>query len=693
MSERTDQDHFLQHYQGGYIGLTATPGAGKTTLLVRLIHQLLAQGVPIEHLLVLSYTRAASFNFRERLLAAHPQLQASSLENICTIHSCAYRLIRPHLTRWGYADRPLTPILTFQKKSIIEELVNTWLPGREREWQQFLVPGCTPDAIRAWQLKLVDLAEEGISLAKQQQISATQLQELKERYPDRFFLSLTSAVYTAYQSRLRSLNLLDFDDMVNLAIQLLEQDETVRQTWQSTYYYLLEDEAQDSTRAQHKLLSLLAGPTGNWIRVGDPNQAIFSSFTAADPRYLVDFCQEYEHYTLTQAGRSVEPVIEMANWFLEQVYQRHPHPTARQAFFRQFIRPTGTNPQPTPHSQPRIWAVRDRVTEHRQVLEKAVRYLKAYPDHSLGVLAFSHKSLDELAGVLQQWEMPFIDRRQGSAGDFFKRLIAVVRWVYDPLLPARDLWLHLGQFEHKPLVLGLFNQLSPIDWLDGKEPWHHLPQWKRLGIADRKEFSRLTGALHALYRQRGAPLVEFWLEAARLVDPSPQAVATAEHLALAIIDSGQARTLPQLMQFLNGQKGREFLLRWSALTPDEGAEVKGQIELCTLHSAKGREWDGVFIVGVTDFWFPTDHEGTFQGQLEYVTIYPQAQLKSEFYLDEPDTAAMDFAARVKDDIITERLRLLYVGLTRPRYYLSLSSHGQPAQVFQWLQEAFAPRDS
>ncbi len=681
---RSDQEDFLKGYRQGYVGLTATPGAGKTTLLVRLIGQLLAQGIPIERILVLSYTKAASLNFRERLLQKYPQLQGQNLSNICTIHSCAYRLIRPHLRRWGYQDRPLTPIIPLQKKALLEELTYTWLEGKEDLWQKFLVSGHTTETIRLWRSKLVELAEEGVSLAKQQQLYPLDVRRLTEAYPERFFLKLTSAVYAPYQQQLNESNLLDFDDMVNLAIRLLSEDQTVREYWQTYYQYLLEDEAQDSTQAQHHLLQLLAGAEGNWIRVGDPNQAIFSSFTAADPRFLVDFCHQHAHASLTQAGRSVEPIILTANWFLNHVVKHHPHPTARSAFFEQLIKSTPDAPKPTAHSQPRFLVAPDRGEEVRSVLERAQRYLKHYPEHSVGVLAFSHRSLDEMAEQLTRWQLEFVDRRQGQAGEFLKRLVILLNWLYDPAHPTQDLWLHLGEFTNKATVLGLCHQLDLVAWLDGEAPWVQLRGWAKLGAADQVAFSDLATRLRQFYQQRSQPLAQVWLQGARLLADSPQALATAEMLAENLL--AQAQTLPQLVALLKRQKGRENLVRWSPTAGDDAEEVKGKVELCTLHSAKGREWDAVLLTGITDYWFPTDHEGTFQGQLDYVTIYPQAQLKSEF---NSGRTTVDFTEQLKDDIITERLRLLYVGLTRPRYYLHLSTHGQPAQVFTWLEEALS----
>lgn len=679
MANRTDQDFFLNQYQQGYVGLTATPGAGKTTTLIRLVNQLLERGVPLERILVLSYTRAASANFRERLLQAHPTVAGSSLENICTIHSCAYRLIQPYLTRWGYDNRPLAPVLSLQKKLWVEEIILPWLEGKENQWLRYLVPGHTPESVRLWRMKLVDLAEEGISLAKQQQISAYQLKNLSERYPERFFLNLTAAAFTVYQEQLRRLNLLDFDDMVNLAIELLTEEERVRLQWQNQYQYLLEDEAQDSTQAQHQLLSLLAGETGNWVRVGDPNQAIFSSFTAADPRFLTDFCDRYQHHTLNQASRSVEPVLAFANDFLDLVIADHPHLAARSAFHPQRIESTSDNPVPTPHSRPRVWVARDRTSENQEVLTRAHRYLKTYPEHSVAILTFSHRSLDDMAQILQQGQVPFVDYRQGQQGEFFKSLGLLVRWVYDPTTRLGDTWLKLGNFEQKALVIGLGTQIDVVVWFDGGYPWEKLPAWNRLSSADRLEFQRVTQALAQLYAIRGGGVVEFLFFATRCLDRT--ALPTVEQFARKVVCSGEAPTVGALAQFLVRQQGREFLMR--SITAEQGEEAKGQIELCTLHSCKGREWDAVFITGVTDYWFPTDHEGIFQGQLDYLTIFPQAQLKSEFALE---GTLPDFAAQVKDDIINERLRLLYVGLTRPRFYLSVSCHGQPALVFQWLEE-------
>ncbi len=100
------------------------------------------------------------------------------------------------------------------------------------------------------------------------------------------------AIYAEYQRSLGYRAALDYDDLIRLALQALRADPDYLQRLRYRWPFILEDEAQDSSRLQEEILRLLSGPGGNWVRVGDPNQAIYETFTTADPRYLRDFLQE-----------------------------------------------------------------------------------------------------------------------------------------------------------------------------------------------------------------------------------------------------------------------------------------------------------------------------------------------------------------------------------------------------------------
>ena len=118
------------------------------------------------------------------------------------------------------------------------------------------------------------------------------LKKKLEALPVRLPLAdIGTEIYTRYQRALAYQCAVDFDDLIWLAYRSLDSDNDFLMRLQYRWPYILEDEAQDSSELQEQILRLLVGEEGNWVRVGDPNQAIFESFTTADPKYLQDFIQ------------------------------------------------------------------------------------------------------------------------------------------------------------------------------------------------------------------------------------------------------------------------------------------------------------------------------------------------------------------------------------------------------------------
>ena len=122
---------------------------------------------------------------------------------------------------------------------------------------------------------------------------------------------------------------------------------------QRRWPYVLEDEAQDSSTLQEQMLSLLTSSHGNWVRVGDPNQAINTTFTSADPRFLREFVQRdmVRSLPLPNSGRSAMPIIELANCFIDWSRQEHPELPLDKALSLPYILPTEEgdpqrNPEP-----------------------------------------------------------------------------------------------------------------------------------------------------------------------------------------------------------------------------------------------------------------------------------------------------------------------------------------------------------
>jgi DNA helicase-2/ATP-dependent DNA helicase PcrA len=157
-------------------------------------------------------------------------------------------------------------------------------------------------------------------------------------------------IYGRCQAALIAGGVLDFDDLVWRAADLLDQSPEPVQMLRRRRPFVLEDEAQDSVPLRSYLLETLAGPAGNWVRVGDPNQAIASTFTAARPRDFRAFLARTaaQLHALAESGRSGRRIIGMPNR-LVYLSSRH-HPLAefeQQVFSPQHIAPTPPDdPQP-----------------------------------------------------------------------------------------------------------------------------------------------------------------------------------------------------------------------------------------------------------------------------------------------------------------------------------------------------------
>ena len=122
------------------------------------------------------------------------------------------------------------------------------------------------------------------------QIPVEQMREIVES--NRAHLPLATMcyeIYEQYERGLRYRGAVDFQDLIRLALKVLTVDGDYLLRLRKRFPYILEDEAQDSSKLQEEILGKLAGNDGNWVRVGDPNQAIYETFTTANPELLRNF--------------------------------------------------------------------------------------------------------------------------------------------------------------------------------------------------------------------------------------------------------------------------------------------------------------------------------------------------------------------------------------------------------------------
>jgi len=708
-------------YDGGFLAISAVPGSGKTVTLAALATELIARGLPEGGaVMVVTYMNAAVDNLSHRiggLLAAAGLLpgRASAPEaanpdtlaptpgrhyEVRTLHSLAREIV---LEQPGLAGVvPAFPVLDDRtSQALLDRAVENWLAGHPTMWN-LLLDVDTADARHFWRQRIGEMAAAVIQVAKNRRWRPPAILARIAGRPDPDFLRMAVEIYGLYQSYVETTGGLDFDDLVWRAVDLLEAHPDLLARMRRRWPVVLEDEAQDSVPLQEELLTLLAGPQGNWVRVGDPNQAITSTFTAAHPRYLRAFMERPDVRTITmsETGRCAPRIMALANHLVEWVCREHPLPEIRAGALRfQRMEPVPPDdPQPNPPDEPRNIAIHVQGYARRQeeelprVARLLERYLARFPDRTLAVLVPTNEVGYRMAEVLAARGLPYEEllesstQARGVAG-VLGTLLAFAAAPLDREKVARALeslvdreWLPLAQ--ERTRLARLLRSCRATERLlfpaAGESPLAALPA----GRATPEDLPRLAPFLDLLRRTLAAaalPVDQFVLVLAADLFSKPVELATAQQVAAFLRGLAEADPhlrLPDLAAELERiAAGRR---RFAGLAEDDTGFTPpaGRITVATQHRAKGLEWDFVCLVGIDRFWVPHDLGQTFLGSYEQLggnpTATVQAQLRAAMGDPgaAPDTAAATRQANL--ETIAERLRLLYVGITRARRHLQIS---------------------
>ena len=278
----------VKHTEGPLL-ITAGAGSGKTKVLTCRIAHLLELGVAPYRILAITFTNKAAKEMKERvtnLVGA----QADSIW-LSTFHSFCAKLLRFEVDGfYGY-----TRNFTIYDSSDQLVLVKDCLKKLNLDDKQFM-----PRSV----LGTISSAKNVLMDAKAFAAKASDFYEQK-----------VADVYALYQEKLRENNAVDFDDLLFLAVRLLQEKEDVREKYQSRFQYILVDEYQDTNHAQYALTKILAARWRNICVVGDADQSIYA-WRGADIRNIIDFTRDYPDAAsikLEQNYRSTKTILHAAN--------------------------------------------------------------------------------------------------------------------------------------------------------------------------------------------------------------------------------------------------------------------------------------------------------------------------------------------------------------------------------------------
>jgi len=725
---RPSQSEILA-YRGGKMGVSAVPGSGKTHTLSALAAEIIARGElgPDQEVLIVTLVNSAVDNFSSRVsgfIQEHGLLPHIGYR-VRTLHGLAHDIVREKPALVGLEER-FSIIDEREADFIRKEAAQAWLQAHPNFLDDYLDPEMDDskrDWVRRQQLpELVNsLALSFIRSAKDRRLAPEDLRRELDHQPTAPvpagglpLAEMGWEIYANYQRALTYRGAVDFDDLIRLALRLLELDAEFLERLRYRWPYILEDEAQDSSQLQEQILRLLSGslpapsplappssPPASWVRVGDPNQAIFETFTTANPRYLRDFIAHEADFRreLPDSGRSQPSIIALANYLIDWVREEHPDSSVRDALTLPYIRPAPEgDPQPNPPDDPAgIRLIGRKFTPDEEVaavVASLEEWLPEHKDWSVAVLVPRNRRGVEVIEALKRRKIDYIEFLASTASTRAAAgaLGNVVAYLADPQSPTklarlyqvwrrdwregeddqRALYKHVPELLRKCRTVESFLAPRPDrDWLAG------------LGESESEEIMlKLEAFREVVRRWQGTtllPIDQMILTLAQDLFTEVADLALAHKLALVLRQAADDHAdwrLPELTGELGviARNERRFIGFSSDDSGFDPGQHKGKVVVTTMHKAKGLEWERVYLMSVNNYDFPSLQpydryiaEKWFVRDGLNLEAEALAQLESLGTNNEYEWYAEGAATQqARLDYVKERLRLLYVGITRAK---------------------------
>jgi DNA helicase-2/ATP-dependent DNA helicase PcrA len=734
---RPDQEAIL-NYQGGRLGIAAVPGSGKTFTLSLLAASLIAQGVleDDQEILVVTLVNSAVDNFYQRVSTFVKQhnLLPNLGYRVRTLHGLAHDIVRERPELAGL-DNNFNIIDERESESIIDGAVQAWLRANPDTLDFYL-----KSDLEEYQLSRVetdympalvkDIATSFIRFAKDTQATAERLEERLEEIAMPLPLArMGTSLYVDYQRALAYRGAVDFDDLIRLALSVLHYDDELLTRLRNRWPYILEDEAQDSSRLQEEILKLLSGADGNWVRVGDPNQAIYETFTTANPKYLINFIQDpfVGKGKLSISGRSTKSIINLANYLVEWTQTSHPTLEVRDALHgpNDIIPAPVDDPQPNPPDDPHKIILHRKKFNPAEEIQAVARSIKRWlVDNSsatVAVLAPRNTRAFELVDEFRRQEIPYIDsllRSSTTTRSSAGALGNILRYLADPQSPSKlskaYMVYHRAELEDEQNSVWvretaeLINKCRFIEEFIWPKPGKDWLQDTNLSATSPDIFGDLTQFRELVRRWQSSvllPVDQILLSLAQDLLSQPAELAIAHKLAVMLRTASEvhpAWRMPELTEELAviARNERRFLGFAEDDTGFDPDRYPGKVVVSTIHKAKGLEWDRVYLMSVNNYDFPSGMQGdSYMPEKWFLRdqLNLEAEAISQLNLlisSEPNEWYQEGTASqiARLDYIRERLRLLYVGITRARKELVITwntgrrNEAYPAAALVALQE-------
>ncbi|OBU65352.1 ATP-dependent DNA helicase Rep [Stenotrophomonas maltophilia] len=587
------------HIEGPLLVL-AGAGSGKTRVIVEKIAHLISCGrYPARRIAAITFTNKSAKEMRERVAKRLREQDADEV-TICTFHALGLKFLQIEHAAVGL-KRGFSIFDADDAAAQIKDLMH----------------GAKPDDIEDMK-NLVSRAKNA-GLSPEQAMAAARSNREKE----------AASVYERYQLRLTAFNAVDFDDLIRLPVQILEENPEIALAWRERIGYLLVDECQDTNDAQYRLLKQLAGEKGNFTCVGDDDQSIYA-WRGANPENLQQMGRDYptlEIIKLEQNYRCSNRVLRAANALIAN----NPHEHLKKLWSDQ-----------ADGERIRVWECRNSEHEAEKVAAEIafVAQSRNVPWSDFCILFRGNFQSRPLEKAMQLLRIPyhltggtmFLERQE------VKDTLAWLRLLVNP--DDDTAFMRAVQAPKRDVGAGTLARLA------------ELAQEKDMPMA---QVAETIGALQQLPPRAANSLARF-TDILRDLRAQTRQISSGDMIRKVAKESGllselrqqakeeasyqrRANNIEELAQwFESGPRGAtaaDLAGQLALLSRSDKDEGGNQVRMMTLHASKGLEFPYVFIVGCEDGVLP-----------------------HQVSLDEGN--------------LQEERRLLYVGITRAKIQLWMS---------------------
>lgn len=608
---REDQKEVL-NYKSGLMSVLATAGSGKTTILLLLVEKLLSGEIikDIEPKNIFVLTFMESAARNFKERIKAKYPDLKELPNISTIHGLSLRILKENNNYSSVGlDYDFEILDEIKRNTILTEAVYS--------------NGISGDK--------TDLYDRAISAYKNE-IAV---------HPD-FITSnkLFLKVFDSYQNELKKQNLIDYDDLLLLSLKVLKENKDVLEYYQNLATIVIEDEAQDSSSIQQELIKLLSGKNKNVIRCGDINQAITSTFTNSDVKGFREFIKNAKNVVMDRCQRCATGVLDCANNTVKYAALNKV-----EAFSDLIMKPVeGRNIVDKNAVTKEIYE--DEEEEKAFIINKIREIFTKDNVSSVGILLRSNFAINKWAKILDEASIKTYKNSDALINNpVYKICLLIAEYMVNPYeiqtlkTIAKELY-ELGYYDIETYKYA--NNL--------KEPIFLRDDFEEQFWWDMNYFLfKNTCSIYELMYEIGDYYFSKSKEAANI----PMVAAIAQKIANTSKTFENTVSKLREIQFKNNFSNIKFFIN------NDDDKKMAKVQIMTLHKSKGDEFDYVFIPELTQ-------DNLCLNQQDY-----KLKESSTFIQKVKKDKKSDF--ELKKEIIEENYRLIYVGITRAKKKLYLTT--------------------